>query len=165
MPSLRKKPGVFLLTWCGSLMPPNGTGAARGLERCQRMAEEPRSRTCRRALAMAFVLSHEIRLFWNEGAFFERCEARLSESAGCGVAVVPGSGIKDPHRVSRETEAPGERRALGTSAGQPQNGTTATPHSVDSQYPAAFTPPPEWPAAPGTAAWPAGTAPCGSLVP
>ena len=31
------------------------------------------------------------------------------------------SGIKDPHRVSQETEAPGEARAHGTCAGQPQN--------------------------------------------
>jgi hypothetical protein len=31
------------------------------------------------------------------------------------------SGIRDPHRVSRETVAPGEARASGTDAGQPKN--------------------------------------------
>jgi len=35
------------------------------------------------------------------------------------------SGMKDPHRVSRETEAPGDARAPGMGAGQPQNGEPA----------------------------------------
>jgi hypothetical protein len=34
----------------------------------------------------------------------------------------PFSDIRDPHRVSQETEAPGDARAPGRGAGQSQNG-------------------------------------------
>ncbi len=51
------------------------------------------------------------------------------EEAGAGRGM--GGGIKDPHRVSRETEAPGDGRAPGRGAGQPQHVSRPAPAGTE----------------------------------
>jgi len=127
----------FFCARCGSLMPLNGTATRRGLHWCQpseqAFAGQPaptqagspavtsrtlwRRRSARRAHRQRGFSLH--RALPANTTPFGWHRKRLRR------AVALFSGIRGPHRVSKETEALCDARAPGRGAGQPQNGASA----------------------------------------
>jgi len=134
LPSLHKKPKVFLLARRWSLMPLNGAAARRGLAQCQRSGEVFTIRVAFHQAAGTPLLSlREWR--WEHTRGHKGPARELSSNlqrlsgwhhARPRGAVCAFSGIRDPHRVSKETEALCDARGSGSDAGQPQNARTAT---------------------------------------
>ncbi len=126
-PSLHKKPKVFLLTRCGSFMPLHRGTPGRGLALCLcRGRRLPQGGTGPCVGASPAREHWQVRRVRSAGREAERPCPRMWHRRSSAPSA-PGkaglrSGIRDPHRVSQETVAPGEMREPRMGAGQPQSG-------------------------------------------
>gem|GEM_PF-904934 len=133
-PLFEKCPRSFFCARRWSLMPLNGAAAHRGLAQCQRSGEVFTIRVAFHQAAGTPLLSlREWRWEHTRGhkGPARELSSNLQRLSGWHHARPRGavrafSGIRDPHRVSKETEALCDARGSGTDAGQPQNARTAT---------------------------------------